>query len=41
MVGSYPITIKVAPKMDAQITVQVMDEAEAPASETPAESVAE
>lgn len=48
--GSYPITIKVAPKVDAQITIRVMDEAEVGASEasagqetskTPAESTAE
>ncbi|HEY1349934.1 MAG TPA: 50S ribosomal protein L9 [Ktedonobacteraceae bacterium] len=32
-VGRYPITIKVASKVDAQITVTVVDEAEAAASE--------
>lgn len=42
-IGTYPITIKVAPKIDAQIKVQVMDEAEATASEAslPVESAAE
>jgi large subunit ribosomal protein L9 len=40
-IGTYPITIKVASKVDAQITVQVMDEAETAASETPVESAAE
>ncbi len=49
-VGSYPITIKVAPKVEPQITVKVVDEAEVAApeasavqetSEAPAESAAE
>jgi len=41
--GAYPITIKVAPKIDAQIRVQVVDEAEAGVSEAevPVESAAE
>jgi len=46
-VGNYPITIKVAPKLEPQITVKVVDEAETTTSETSstvqetAESVAE
>lgn len=49
-VGSYPITIKVAPKVEPQITVRVVDEAETATpeasavqetSEAPAESTAE
>jgi large subunit ribosomal protein L9 len=48
-VGTYPITIKVAPKLEPQITVKVVDEAEAASpegsamasSEEPAESSAE
>jgi len=48
-VGTYPITVKVAPKLEPQITVKVVDEAEAASpegsamasSEEPAESAAE
>lgn len=46
-VGSYPIAIKIAPKLEPKITVNVIDEAEATAPEsaqtpeTPVESVAE
>lgn len=35
-IGSYPITVKVAPKVDVQITVRVVDEAEVAATETSA-----
>ncbi len=45
-VGNYPITVKIAPKLEPKITVNVVDETEAvsaaePAVETPAESTAE
>ncbi len=39
-VGSYPITIKIAPKLEPKITVNVVDEAESATPEAPAESVA-
>ena|SRR5579859_2311852 len=46
-VGNYPIVVKVAPKLEPKITVNVVDETEAeatpaaPETATPAESVAE
>ncbi|HEU5376166.1 MAG TPA: 50S ribosomal protein L9 [Ktedonobacteraceae bacterium] len=41
-IGNYPIAIKVAPKLEPKITVNVVDEAAlAVETETPAESVAE
>jgi large subunit ribosomal protein L9 len=43
-VGNYPIAVKIAPKLEPKITVNVVDEAEvtpAQESETPVESTAE
>jgi large subunit ribosomal protein L9 len=45
-VGNYPIAVKIAPKLEPRITVNVVDETEvapaaAPEAETPAESTAE
>ncbi len=42
-VGNYPIVVKIAPKLEPKITVNVVDEAEseASASDVPAVSVAE
>lgn len=40
-VGSYPIAVKVAPKLEPKITVNVVDEAETTAPETPETSESE
>ena len=40
-IGNYPISVKVAPKLEPKITVNVVDEAESAAPEAPAESAAE
>jgi large subunit ribosomal protein L9 len=40
-VGTYPITIKIAPKTEPQITVKVVDEAEVAPSEASEESPSE
>lgn len=40
-IGNYPISVKVAPKLEPKITVNVVDEAESATPEAPAESAAE
>jgi large subunit ribosomal protein L9 len=40
-VGTYPITIKIAPKLEPQITVKVVDEAEAAPAEASAKASSE